>query len=178
VSPEDNTSAATREQAQRALGVLIGLQLWSSGRASDLQWFQFGQRRTVNDHRGRSKEVGQYALHVQCAWRIIQGDRVIVGSRDLHYPADEGQNRQEFDWEVVGGNRRDKQVEAFFEDGTRPLLVREIRVGEAGSFTIALDFGYALGVFPDDSSADEHWRIFKPYAEEPHFVVTGEGSKA
>lgn len=161
---------------ENALKVLIGLPLWSSGRAADLEWFQFGQRRSVKDHRGNTKEVGEYALHLQCAWRIRQGDQVIVGSRDLYYPADEIQDRPEdFDWDVIGGNRRDRKIEALFQSETRQFWVREVTVGDAGSFTISLDDGYALEAFPDDSSADEHWRIFKPYSEEAHFVATGEG---
>jgi len=53
--------------------------------------------------------------------------------------------------------------------------VKQVQVGEAGSFSIVLDSEYVLDVFPDDSLSDEHWRIFKPYIEGPHFVVTGKG---
>jgi hypothetical protein len=74
-----------KEQIRRALDSLIGTALWSSGRAADLEWFQFGERRTVTTG-GRTKEVGEYALHVQCGWRIRRGDQVVVGGRDLYYP--------------------------------------------------------------------------------------------
>jgi hypothetical protein len=50
--------------------------------------------------------------------------------------------------------------------------VKQILVGDAGSFTIVLDDEYAH-VFPDDSLSDEHWRIFQPSYELPHFVLTG-----
>ena len=53
--------------------------------------------------------------------------------------------------------------------------MRKVEAAEAGSFTIIFDDEYALDVFPDDSLSDEHWRILKPSAEEPHFVVTGKG---
>jgi hypothetical protein len=56
-----------RTQIQEALEVLIGQPLWSSGRAADLEWFQFGARKTVQDSRGQDREVGGFALHVQCA---------------------------------------------------------------------------------------------------------------
>ena len=165
-----------REQVQKALQVLIGKPLWSSGRAADLEWFQFGQRRTVKGASGDTKEVGEYALHVQCAWRIRHGDQVIVGSRDLYYPPEESDDRlKDLDWEVQGANRRDKRVAELFQNETRQFLARDVEVGEAGSFTIVLDNAYALDVFPDDSLSDEHWRIFKPYVEEPHFVVAGKG---
>jgi hypothetical protein len=165
-----------KKQVRRALDVLIGQPLWSSGRAADLEWFQFGQRKAVNGARGDTKEVGQYALHVQCAWRIRHGDQVVIGSRDLYYPPEESDAPMEdFDWDVQGANRRDKRIAALFQNDTRHFLVREVEVGEAGAFTIILNDEYALDVFPDDSFRDEHWRIFKPSAEEPHFVVTGKG---
>jgi hypothetical protein len=164
-----------RAQVQRALEVLIGKPLWASGRAADLEWFQFGQRRTINT-RGHTKEVGEYALHVQCAWRVTHGDVVVVGSVDLYYPPEETDERPEdFNWEVLGSNRRDKRIAALFQNETQQFLVRQIEVGEAGSFRILLDGDYAPEVFPDDSLSDEHWRIFKPYVEGPHFVVTGKG---
>ena len=101
---------------------------------------------------------------------------MIVGGRDLYYPAAEsGVPIEDFDWDVQGSNWRDKRIAELFQNETRQFLVRQVEVGEAGSFTICFDDEYALDVFPDDSSSDEHWRMFKPSAEEPHFVVTGKG---
>ena len=139
------------------------------------EWFQFGPRRTVTGARGQKKEVGEYALHVQCAWRIRQGDRIVVAARDLYHPPEENAPLQDFDWQVLGGNRRDARIQELFQNETRQFFVREVQAGEAGSFTLILDDAYALEVFPNDSLSGEHWRIFKPSAEEPHFVVTGKG---
>jgi hypothetical protein len=163
-----------KEEIQRSLKPLIGTPLWASGRAADLEWFQFGQRRTVTAG-GRTKEVGDYSLHIQCAWRIRHGDRVVVGSRDLYNPPQESDDLENFDGDVQGANRRDKGIAELFQNGTREFRVRDVEVGEAGAFTIRFDDGYALDVFPDDSLSGEHWRIFRPSADEPHFVVNGEG---
>jgi hypothetical protein len=73
---------------------------------------------------------------------------------------------------VPGTNRRDKRIADLFQNETRRFLVKQILVGDAGSFTIVLDDEYAH-VFPDDSLSDEHWRIFQPSYELPHFVLTG-----
>jgi len=165
-----------KTQVQEALSVLIGQPLWSSGRAADLEWFQFGPRKTVQDSRGDKREVGEYALHVQCAWRIRQGNQIVVASRDLYSPPEESDDRPDnFNWDVQGGNRRDKRIAELFLGETRQFMVQKVEVGAAGSFTIGLEDAYALDVFPDDSLSGEHWRIFKPYADEPHFVVTGKG---
>jgi hypothetical protein len=168
-----------KKQVQKALEVLIGQPLWSSGRAADLEWFHFGQRRTVKGTRGDTKEVGEYALHVQCTWRIRHGDQVVVGGRDLYYPPEQSDDLiEDFEWDVQGANRRDKRIAELFQNETRQFLVLEVEVGEAGAFTVIFDDAHALDVFPDDSLGDEHWRIFKPSTEEPHFVVTGRGLRA
>jgi hypothetical protein len=167
------------KEIQEALDALVGKQLWSSGRAADLEWFQFGGRRMVKGFRGEAKEVGEYALHVQCAWRIRHGDHVVVGSRDVYVPPEDSHDQTEnFDWDVQGANRRDKRIADLFQDETRQFLVKQILVGAAGSFTIVLNDEYTLDVFPDDSLEDEHWRIFVPSSEVAHFVVTGKGSNA
>jgi hypothetical protein len=164
------------EQVQKALRVLIGKPLWSSGRAADLEWFQFGQRKTVKGARGDTKEVGEYALHVQCAWRIRHSDRVVVASRDLYHPASETDGPvHDFNWDVQGANRRDKLMAELFQNGTPEFVVQQVSVGNAGAFTVVFDDDYALDVFPDDSSQDEHWRLFKPYTEESPFVLSGSG---
>src|SRR5215469_12834765 len=128
-----------KEEIQRSLEPLIGIPLWSSGRAADLEWFHFGQRRTVTA-RDRTKEVGEYALHIQCAWRIRHGDRVVIGSRDLYYPREESVDPvEDFDWDVQGANRRDKRIAELFQNETRQLMVRDVQVREAGAFTISFD---------------------------------------
>jgi hypothetical protein len=168
--------SAMRGQVQKALDVLIGKPLWSSGRAADLEWFQFGERRTVKGFRGMAKEVGEYALHVQCAWRIRHGDQVVVGSRDLYVPPEASEaGVDDFNWDVQGANRRDKRIAELFQNETRQFMVKQVQVGEAGSFTITLDHEYALDVFPDDSLDDEHWRIFQPSKEAHDSVVSGSG---
>jgi hypothetical protein len=168
--------SAMREQVRKALDVLIGKPLWSSGRAADLEWFAFGERRTVKGFRGEAKEVGEYALHIQCAWRIRRGDQVLVGSRDLYVPpAEIEEGLEKFNWDVPGANRRDKRIADLFQNETRQFVVKQVQVGQAGSFTIVFDDEYALDVFPDDSLTEEHWRIFQPSSEVPHFVVSGSG---
>ena len=165
-----------REQIQEALDALIGQPLWASGRAADLEWFEFGSRVTVKDSRGETKQVGEYALHLQCAWRIRCNGKVVVASRDLYYPPEETEERPaDFNWDVQGGNRRDRLVSALFQHESRKFLVHKVEAGEAGSCTIFFEDDYALEVFPDDSLSGEHWRLFKPYTEAPHFVVTGHG---
>jgi hypothetical protein len=166
-----------RARIEAATGVLIGNALWGCTRAADIACFQFGQRRKVLGWNGKEKEVGDWALHVESTWRIIQGDRVLVGRQDLYYPAEYDEDEphpESFDWDR-DPNRHDKLLDSFFKDETRELVVREVEVGAAGSFRIILESDFSLEVFPSDSLDGEHWRLFEPSKDGPHFVVTGEG---
>jgi hypothetical protein len=169
-------NSSLQQQMQHALAPLVGLALWEMGRAADLQWFAFGKRRVVHDFRGEPKEVGEFALHLQCAWRIAEADKVLVASRDLYYPAGSTENvvPQGFRWDVQGANRRDALGTTLFQGG-KEFTVREINVGAAGAFSLTFEGEMSLEVFPDDSALEEHWRIFRPAADEPHWVFRGEG---
>src|SRR5512138_3471413 len=104
-----------KNRIEEALRVLVGLPMWSAGRAGNLEWFEFGARRIVIEqhgkHRGEQKEVGEYALHVQCTWRITHQNGIVVGSHDRYYPRGERpfQDSQDFEWDQPGANRCDER---------------------------------------------------------------------
>ena len=162
-----------KNDVQNAVGALVGMPLWSLGRAADLAWFEFGSRRTVKDWKGKEKEVGDYALHVQCPWRIRLGDSIVVGRGDIFCTPEETSEPTpaDFDWQKA--NRFDRVVLELFQNESRQFTVRAVESGGAGSLTIELEDGYQLEIFPHDSESDEHWRFFQPQTEEPHFVVSG-----
>jgi hypothetical protein len=168
-----------QEKIEKELSVLVGLPLWDAGRGADLEWFHFGEHRQVADRKGRLKEIGEYALHVQCSWRIVSSDQVIVARRDLYYLPDGSVDlSDDFDWDKQMGNWRDVRMHAFLkEHGSQPLIVTAIKGGRAGSVSISFTEDFVLELFPDDSLSGEHWRFFRPSVDESHFVVTGEGIK-
>jgi hypothetical protein len=144
---------------ESALAPLVGLPLWASGRAADLQWFQLGAQHLVTVQHGPTKgterTVGDYALHVQCAWRISGPTGIVVASRDRYVPAgDPDKEPPEWRWDRPGANRCDQRIETW---------------------CLALSHGHALEVFPDDSQDGEHWRLLQPARDADHFVVTGAG---
>lgn len=166
-----------KEEIEKALQCLLGLPLWRASRASDLQSFQFGDRRIFSTRRGGIKEVGEYALHVLCAWRIAGKYGIVVASRDRYYPAgNPDEFPPDFEWDCPGANRGDERVAALFSENVNfPLTVEAIQADSAGSIYLTLSGGYKLEVFPDDSLPGEHWRLFQPSTETEHFVITGLG---
>jgi hypothetical protein len=165
-----------KAQIERAASVLAGRSLWTFRRTADLAVFQFGEKRQVKTFHGETVEVGEYALHVQCAWRLSQGDRVITGNGDLYDPVviQSEKSDPNFDWKKQP-TRVDKLMQSMFEHGTRQLVVQSVEVGVAANLRIQLERGFFLEIFPNYSAVDEYWRLLKPGKDEPHFVVTGNG---
>ena len=164
-----------RASAMEALGVLSGMSLWVSNRAVDMEMFQFGQRHEGTDKRGQPTRWGDYALHVQCPWRIVDPDHIIVGYQDV-YRSLTGVHLEGLEWDVQGGNLRDRRLtELFDRSGMGPLVVEAVEVDAAGTIHMALGRGIALEVFPDASAAngeEEQWRFFMVDSESDHFVVS------
>jgi hypothetical protein len=165
-----------KEEIERSLAGLIGLPLWAAGRAADMAAFQFGGRLLVQNRKGEPTEVGEYALHVQCAWRLTDADGIVVASRDYYYPAgDPDVVPPNFDHDQPGANRRDERMEAFFSKcGNDFPVVKLVEADRLGGLRIFMSRAIDLEVFPNDSLGEEHWRFFRHFSES-HFVVTGRG---
>ena len=118
------------------------------------------------------RDVGEYALHVQCPWRITLGDEVVTGRGDIFCTPEESAEPLPFDFDWQKGNRFDRVVEQVVTE-LLPLTVQRVEAAHAGRLSIQLEHGYGLEVFPHDSENDEHWRFFRPFTEEAHFAVTG-----
>jgi hypothetical protein len=164
-----------KEKIEKELGVLIGLPLVEAGRVADLEWFSFGKPFEAIDSRGNKKLVSEFAIHIQCAWRITGLNKIIVASRDRYVPRDgwEG-NDEDFEWDCHGENLCDQRIDEFFQKN-KDLKVKLIEADNHGSCRLVLNGGFILEIFPDDSDVKEHWRLFQPYKKSPHFVVTGQG---
>lgn len=155
-----------------ALQPLIGLPMWAGGRTVNLVWLQFGSKRIVEDRTGE-KEVGEFALHLQCFWRIYDKKTILVASGDRFYPkGDPDDEAEDFDWTLPGANRCDEKLDLLFHSSKLPyLVVRSIRTDRHGGFSLGFHSSIRLDVFPDDTVSNEKWRLFRPYSGEAHFVV-------
>lgn len=155
---------------------IVGLPLISAGRACDLIWFIFGEMVKSEDKRnGRSKEVAEYSLHVQCAWRLTDPEKIIVGSADRFIPNSANNYSDNFDWDVQGENRCDEQLKALFSGFEDGFIVKDVSADRFGGLKIHLAESLLLEVFTDNSTDDEAWRFFKRGEDVPHLVVTGRG---
>ena len=168
------------DQILNHLHPLIGLKLSVARRAADLRNFQFGEIRQMGDG-----TVGEYALHIQCPWRIDGPEGIITGRMDLYDPVEIG---DDFDWDswhyeksenmqdhkigkLLGGY--DPQTNSHVNE-TKHLVVEDVQADDFGGATIELSGGYRLILFPAGSDGED-WRIFCPLAMgyQHHFVISG-----
>jgi hypothetical protein len=170
------------DEITKAFAPLIGLRL-SLSRYSGLTNFQFGEVRRVEDG-----TVGQFALHIQCPWRIVTLDRIVTGSPDHWYPADENLDWTEWDKDPSIPSLQEKRIlEVFqgydpttksYENRTEKLIVEAVDADRYGGVQIQMSGGYLLQLFPagtSDFHASEHWRLFQPGSDAEHFVVNTHG---
>jgi hypothetical protein len=141
---------------ETALAPLIGLPLWAAGHAADMLWVQFGAKIPAPLMRDPKREAGEYALHVQCPWRVSGLTGVVAGSSD-----DAAADHQLATW--LDAHRTD------------PVRVIAIAADRCGGFIATLTHHFAFEVFPEESSEREQWRLLQPGKDVPHFVVLGTG---
>lgn len=161
---------------ESTLNQLVGKPLISLGRAGNLIWFFFGKYIINKNKIGIERKVGEYVLHVQCSWRLVNENKILVGSKDIYMPHSQHKGEgEEFDWDIEGMNRFDEQAKALNEYCKARLFVEQIQADSLGGVKIYFKNNHVLELFPDDSSNDEFWRFFSYIDNSPHLVVTGKG---
>jgi hypothetical protein len=166
------------ERITAELCALIGQPLTGCRRALNMQMFGFGPRHLTVNRRGEDVEVSKLGLHVQCPWRLVNGETIICGLGDLDYPGDPSIAREDFDWDKHTSLLDVAQRHWFASRLDSPPKVVSVHGGAFGGFRICLDCGVTLEAFPFDSRKDEYserWRLFGHRTDGSHFVVTGYG---
>ncbi|MCC6798097.1 MAG: hypothetical protein IT366_23495 [Candidatus Hydrogenedentes bacterium] len=166
-------------EVQRQLNVLLGMPLWSAGRAAEMLWLQLGAHVTAPTPRDLNRITGEYALHLQCPWRLSNSNGMIVGATDIYIPSDQFIDDEDFDWDVQGASVADVKLTDWISANSRnPLTVEEAIADHCGGFMLRLSNGDLFEAFTCTSSAsheDEQWRLLQPAKETKHFVVTNNG---
>lgn len=161
---------------ERRLQPLIGLPLSIVRRAADMRIFHFGAISFEQE-----KSFGQFALHLQCPWRIDQPDGIVTGHADLWCPIDAG---ADIDWDAwdydADGNLQDFRLAALFRAADSPsgvvgqpadYIVHALGADGLGGLIVRFGERYTLRVFPSGSCAED-WRFFAPGSKD-HVVIIG-----
>jgi hypothetical protein len=164
------------QQIEAALSVLIGMPIWDASRALNLIMLDIGDPIEVQNRRGETVQIGTYKLHIQCSWRIVGKEGMVVGSHDIYEPSSGCTVGSEFDSDAQP-TLYDERMDAWLDKHRRrPCQIKSVDADEVGGFSMKLTGGYKLDVIPVSSGPkDEHWRMLGPGADSPpHFVVEGQ----
>ena len=157
----------TREQVNAALSQIIGLPLTAARRAADMRTFQFGKLRAVD--RG---SVGDFALHVQCPWRIEGPDGIVTGRLDLWEPVEENAPFDD-NWNCeTSPNLQDVRLQQWLAHNGVSLVVKSVDADQFGGAAINFGQGFVLRLFPAGTRGED-WRLFQPKSDTSHLVVSG-----
>jgi hypothetical protein len=186
----DNENMIPAEvKIKQQLSLLIGLPVCIARHAGNMLGLHFGSIKSVSSIRNGKEfkgTAGDFALHVQCVWRIENSTSIITASADLYYSAETGKF---FDYLPNGNiknenkeNLQDKKLGDLLQgydpetrshtNATKLLVVEAVEADKFGGASIFLSGGYRFVMFPT-TSRDEYWRLFKPNTDEKHFVVSG-----
>jgi len=147
------------EEINKILQDLIGLPLTRTTRAANMECLKFGTIfRTEKD--GTKNNIGEFALHLQCPWRLTNENEIIVGNGDLYQQADETADYDEnYDYFEFNANLRDVRLDKLIKDKT--ITIISAKADKFGGLEICFENNITLTVFPDlASKADnENWRL-------------------
>jgi hypothetical protein len=149
----------TKAEITRCLAVLIGLEVSGVNHAANMLTLGFGPLRTVTTPRGTVKQVGAWALHIQCGWRIEHGDDVFA--TQAHFIGS--------DDEI---NHATEEISALLVASVR-ATVEDVQASASGGVSLVLSKGLHIVITPDGIADEEDWRFFSPGSDGKHFVIEG-----
>ena len=154
------------DKTKNIIRELIGLKLTQTTRASNMECLKFGVK--TND---KNQNIGEFGLHIQTDWKIINEQNILVGSNDLYEPDSENQSESDFDYEM--GNLRDEKLEKIISSDC--LIVSKIRTDRIGGLYIQFKNQSELQIIPTNSSESEYnefWRLIDNRKSETEHIVS------
>src|SRR5262245_516213 len=157
----------TRQHVIAALSQIIGLPLTAARRAADMRTFQFGKLCSVD-----GGSVGDFALHVQCPWRIEGPDGIVTGRSDLWEPVEDNAPFDD-NWDYEKSpNVQDARLESWFARNEPSVVVKNVDADEFGGAAIGFGEVFVLRLFPAGTRGED-WRLFRPKTDARHLVIRG-----
>ena len=146
------------DESRAICELLGGATIHSVGRATDMGIVELA------DLGGRS-----IAIHIQCPFRLLRDEVLVLGSRDMRYPQ-AGAGSQAFDNFRTIFDLRAKSVNVILER-LRPSVV-DVSVTAVGNLAVWGESNFRLETFPDCSGVVEAWRVLVRNGE--HYVFPPE----
>ncbi len=117
--------------------------------------------------------VGDFALHIQCPWRVEGPEGIVTGRLDLWEPLESSTVFDADSWHYEKSpNLQDFLMDQWLKRHGPSLVVEGVDGDECGGASIRLGKGFRLELFPA-GTCSEDWRLFRPRSDDSHFVVSG-----
>lgn len=145
------------------------------GRAGNVMWIGIGPSNLVTNFRGDNVIKSKYALHVQASWRMMsEKEKIIFASSDFYIPREQDNWTEDFNWDIQGANLFDEKAAEWIKR-VEPIHVRKIEIDRIGDLKVIFSNEDRLEIFIDSSTDIESWRLFEPYSNKKHLVVSASG---
>ncbi|GHG41142.1 hypothetical protein [Streptomyces hydrogenans] len=138
-------AADNRDSKIRQL--LMGATVRSVGRAADMAVVEL-----------QGPQGATIGIHVQCPFRVLQEETLILGSRDMRY-ARQRPNIDAFDRFETVYDARAATLNKIL--GQLQPTVHDVTLGQAGSLAVEWQPYFRVEIFPDCSGSAESWRVFE-----------------
>lgn len=127
------------------------------GKAADMMWLAMGNDYEWYDELKKMYKIrSEYALHLQCSWRITREDEIIVASADFYV---EYNDKTLFDLKIPELNKYLAENE---------VIVTGVETDVFGDLRVITNTNMILEVFVHSSYKREFWRLLTP---DEHIVV-------
>ena len=136
-------------------------------RSLDLVCIGFGDLTLEYDRHNNKCFVGEYALHIQCPFRVIKNDEIVLNSNDIYLSPEQD-----------GIANLDDQNSCLFDFNAKALeLDNEVVTGVClndNNDLFVFTQNYLIQVFVISNEC-EAWRFFEIKSDEPHIIVDEDG---
>jgi len=124
---------------------------------------------------GFTRQTESVRLHVQCPFRLIRGDRILLATADMRYPLDRSGDRSvAFDTRTTQFDRLAAIITSLLTE--KVCSVTRAKLGAGGAVRLECGDDLRLEVFPDVSGPVECWRLFVKGSDD-HFVFRARPKK-
>ena len=154
-----------------SLTKLLNQKLDEIGRAANMLWIGFGKQIPSVNFRGEHVLKSEYAIHIQCNWEIVDGEKIILEQNDFYKPKT-GISPECFDEEQLGASKFDEIVNSINDIiKASPVHVINFYVDETGGFQLNLSNSFKIKIYPDSPMEGESWRFLMPGSTNEHLVI-------
>lgn len=157
---------------------LVGRPFTDCRRVCNLHIFEFGPKQKRVNRKGQVVELAETRIHVSCPWRVVQQGRILFGSDDLYWPADDAIPLDDFDWHKHNSVLDVASREWLGQHRDAPLKVISAAGNDCGGFRIQLEESVLFEAFPCSSPSrdySEHWSLLDDRSGGTYLEVTANG---